>query len=32
MSHRDRVILLLDTLAQGARVEVSRDHLERVAD
>lgn len=32
MSDRDRVILLLDTLAQGARVEVSREHLERVTD
>ncbi|MCX7826256.1 MAG: hypothetical protein N2689_11960 [Verrucomicrobiae bacterium] len=32
MSDRDRVILLLDALAQGARVEVSREHLERVAD
>ena len=32
MSDRDRVILLLDTLAQGAWVEVSREHIERVAD
>jgi transcriptional antiterminator RfaH len=32
MSDRDRVILLLDTLAQGAKVEVSRDQLERITD
>lgn len=32
MSDRDRVILLLDTLAQGARIEVSRDQVERIAD
>jgi transcriptional antiterminator RfaH len=31
MSDRDRVVLLLDALAKGARVEVSRDQLEKVA-
>lgn len=30
MSDRDRVIILLDTLAQGARVQVGRDQLEKV--
>jgi transcriptional antiterminator RfaH len=32
MSDRDRVVVLLDTLAQGARVQVSREQLERIAD
>lgn len=32
MSERERVVLLLDTLAQGARVEVPRDQVERIAD
>jgi len=32
MSDHDRVIILLDTLAQGTRVQVSREQLERIAD
>lgn len=31
MSDRDRVIILLDTLAQGARVQLTRDQLEKIA-
>ncbi len=30
MSDRDRVVVLLETLARGARVEVSREELERI--
>ena len=32
MSDRDRVIILLDTLAKGTRVQLTRDQLERVTD
>ena len=32
MSDQDRVIILLDALAKGARVQVSREQLERIAD
>jgi transcriptional antiterminator RfaH len=32
LSDRDRVIILLDTLAQGARVQLTRDQLETVVD
>lgn len=31
MSDRDRVVILLETLAQGTRVQVSREQLEKVA-
>lgn len=30
MSDRDRVVILLETIAKGSRVEVSRDQLEKV--
>jgi transcriptional antiterminator RfaH len=30
MSDKDRVVILLETLAKGARVEVTRDQLEKV--
>lgn len=30
MSDRDRVVILLETLAKGARVEVTRDQLEKI--
>ena len=32
INDRERVVLLLDTLTRGARVEVARDQIERVAD